>query len=80
MSGKPLPRIARQARRSIEHNCKLVDTSGGTPPCGVLQVLAYITSQAGHHREKSFEEEYVAFLAEHGMECDPKHLWDEEHV
>ena len=47
---------------------------------GVPQVLNYLAGQHAHHRERTFQEEYVAFLVEHGIEFDPKHLWDDEHV
>jgi len=37
--------------------------------------IAYIRSQAEHHRKRSFEEEFLAFLKRHGVECDPQHVW-----
>ena len=37
--------------------------------------IAYIRSQAEHHRTRSFEDEFVAFLKKHGIEYDPKHVW-----
>jgi REP element-mobilizing transposase RayT len=37
--------------------------------------IAYIRSQAEHHRKRSFEEEFVAFLKKHGVEYDPQHVW-----
>lgn len=37
--------------------------------------IAYIRSQAEHHRRRSFEEEFVAFLKKNGVEYDPKHVW-----
>ena len=33
--------------------------------------IAYIRSQAEHHRKRSFEEEFVAFLKKNGVEYDP---------
>jgi putative transposase len=45
---------------------------------GVSQVqdtIAYIRGQAEHHRRRSFEEEFVAFLKKHRIEYDPKHVW-----
>ncbi|HYL13522.1 MAG TPA: hypothetical protein VEV41_10825 [Terriglobales bacterium] len=45
---------------------------------GVLQkpnTIAYIQSQAEHHRTHSFEEEFTAFLRKHGIEYDPKYVW-----
>jgi len=32
-------------------------------------------SQAEHHRKRSFEEEFVAFLKKHNVEYDPKYVW-----
>jgi REP element-mobilizing transposase RayT len=37
--------------------------------------IAYIRSQLEHHRKRSFEEEFVAFLNRHGVEYDPQHVW-----
>ena len=37
--------------------------------------IAYIRSQAEHHRKRSFEEEFVAFLKKHDMEYDPRYVW-----
>ena len=37
--------------------------------------IAYIRSQAEHHRKQSFEEEFVAFLKKHDMEYDPRYVW-----
>jgi putative transposase len=45
---------------------------------GVSQVqdtIAYIGSQAEHHRRRSFEQEFVAFLKKHRIEYDPKYVW-----
>jgi putative transposase len=39
-------------------------------------VVAYVQNQREHHRVKTFQEEYVAFLERHGVEYDPKYLWD----
>jgi len=36
----------------------------------------YIRNQREHHREKTFEEEYVDFLRKHGIEFDPRHVFD----
>jgi len=35
----------------------------------------YINSQFEHHRKHTFEEEFVAFLAKHKIEYDPKYIW-----
>jgi putative transposase len=39
-------------------------------------VIAYIDRQEEHHRTKSFEEEYLAFLAKYGIEHDERYVWD----
>jgi putative transposase len=35
------------------------------------EVCRYIQSQEGHHRRRSFEEEWVGLLIRHGIEFDP---------
>ena len=45
---------------------------------GVSQVertRSYIEGQEAHHRETSFEAEFLLFLRRHGIEYDPKHVW-----
>ena len=37
--------------------------------------VAYIQGQKEHHRRRSFQEEYVAFLRKHGVEYDEDHVW-----
>jgi putative transposase len=37
--------------------------------------IAYIQSQPEHHRKRSFEEEFIAFLKKHNVEYDPRYLW-----
>jgi putative transposase len=37
--------------------------------------IAYINSLAEHHRNRSFEEEFLDFLQKHGIEYDPKYVW-----
>jgi REP element-mobilizing transposase RayT len=37
--------------------------------------IDYINSQAEHHRTRSFEEEFLAFLKKHGIEYDPRYVW-----
>ena len=34
--------------------------------------ISYIQTQPEHHRKRSFEEEFVAFLKKHGVEYDPQ--------
>ncbi len=41
----------------------------------VGEVAAYIARQAEHHRLKSFQEEYLSFLRECGIEYDERKVW-----
>jgi putative transposase len=43
---------------------------------GVTDTIEYIRNQAEHHRARTFQEEFVAFLKKHGMEYDEAKLWD----
>lgn len=38
-------------------------------------VKEYIANQVEHHRTKTFQEEYGAFLQKHGVEYDERYLW-----
>jgi REP element-mobilizing transposase RayT len=40
------------------------------------EVTAYIQNQREHHRIKTFQEEFLAFLVRHGVEYDERYLWD----
>ncbi|MBL9135978.1 MAG: IS200/IS605 family transposase [Verrucomicrobiales bacterium] len=42
----------------------------------VPTVKAYISSQAEHHRRKSFEDEFRSFLIRHEIPYDERFLWD----
>ena len=42
----------------------------------VATVRDYIADQPEHHRKKSFQEEYRAFLKRHRISFDEKYLWD----
>ena len=42
----------------------------------VGKVRRYIQTQEEHHREKSFEMEFLALLKKHGIEYDEEYLWD----
>jgi putative transposase len=45
---------------------------------GVSQIddtTRYIANQAEHHRVKSFQEEFLAFLERHGIGYDPRYIW-----
>jgi len=39
-------------------------------------VITYIRNQRQHHRVRTFQEEYVAFLVRHEVEYDERYLWD----
>ncbi len=40
------------------------------------KVRAYISGQEDHHRKRTFQDEYRAFLRKHGMEWDERYVWD----
>ncbi len=42
-------------------------------------VRQYIQNQRVHHKTKTFEEEYVAFLKLHNIEYDYRYLFEAEH-
>ncbi|NDW13413.1 transposase [Bacteroides sp. 214] len=35
----------------------------------------YIKNQEEHHKQRTFQEEYIVFLKEYGIEYDEKYLW-----
>ena len=35
----------------------------------------YVRGQAEHHRTRSFQDEYRAFLKRHGIEFDEQYVW-----
>jgi putative transposase len=37
--------------------------------------IRYINSQCEHHKRRSFEEEFLAFLRKHDIAYDPKYVW-----
>jgi len=39
------------------------------------KVEHYIRAQERHHRKRSFQEEFLAFLEKHGIEYDPRYVW-----
>ena len=41
----------------------------------VPDVVQYIANQREHHRTRTFEEEFVAFLERHEIEYDSRYLW-----
>jgi hypothetical protein len=45
---------------------------------GVSQLastMSYIEDQANHHRAKSYQDEFLAFLKRHGLAYDERFLW-----
>ena len=44
------------------------------------EIETYIQNQLEHHRVKSFEEEYRAFLDRHDITYDERYLFDVEHT
>ena len=39
-------------------------------------IETYIHGQAEHHRARTFQEEYIAFLKRHKISFDERYLWD----
>jgi len=39
-------------------------------------VIAYIDSQAEHHKARTFQDEYRLFLRQYGIEFDERYVWD----
>ena len=44
-------------------------------PSQLVKVKQYITNQVEHHRNRTFEEEYVWLLRLSGVEFDERYLW-----
>jgi putative transposase len=42
----------------------------------VPAVMEYIRNQEAHHHKISFKDEFVEVLVKHGIEYDPRHIWD----
>jgi putative transposase len=45
-------------------------------PSEVDAVVHYITNQKEHHRNKTFQDEYRAFLKKYNVEYDERYVWD----
>jgi REP element-mobilizing transposase RayT len=41
----------------------------------IPDVERYIATQEEHHRKMTFEEEFLVLLKRHGIEFDPRYLW-----
>jgi len=42
----------------------------------VPTVKAYIANQEDHHRQGSFQDEFLALLKAHDLEWDERYIWD----
>ena len=42
---------------------------------GIDDTVAYIKAQDEHHRKRTFEEEFLAFLKKHGIAYDERYIW-----
>jgi len=42
---------------------------------GIAQTVAYIENQAAHHRNRSFEDEYLEFVRRHGLSYDERYVF-----
>jgi hypothetical protein len=42
----------------------------------VPAVVRYIRNQDQHHRNVSFQEEFIAFLKRHGIAYDERYIWE----
>jgi len=47
-----------------------------TGPTDLDALLAYIDGQADHHRTRTFQDEYRAFLTKYGIAYDERYVWD----
>jgi REP element-mobilizing transposase RayT len=45
-------------------------------PSEVDTVINYIANQKEHHHQKSFQDEYRAFLKKYNVEYDERYVWD----
>jgi len=45
-------------------------------PSETEKVIAYIENQKEHHKKKTVQEEYRAFLKKYKVEYDEKYVWD----
>ncbi len=42
---------------------------------GIDDTIAYIQTQDEHHRSRTFQEEFLAFLKKHEIEYDERYIW-----
>jgi REP element-mobilizing transposase RayT len=45
-------------------------------PSEIDKVITYIENQKEHHKKKTFQDEYRAFLKKYKVEYDEKYVWD----
>ena len=45
-------------------------------PSQIDSVLEYVDNQQGHHRGRTFQEEYRELLRKHGVDFDERYVWD----
>jgi hypothetical protein len=45
-------------------------------PADLMAVTTYIDSQEEHHRTRTFQEEYRAFLNKYSVKYDEAYVWD----
>lgn len=45
-------------------------------PAEIDVVVRYIENQAEHHKKRTFQDEYIAFLKKYNAEYDERYLWD----
>ena len=45
-------------------------------PAEIDVVVRYIENQTEHHKKKTFQDEYIAFLKKYNAEYDERYLWD----
>jgi REP element-mobilizing transposase RayT len=45
-------------------------------PADLESLRAYIDTQEEHHRTRTFQEEYRAFLVKYGVDFDERYVWD----
>lgn len=43
---------------------------------GISEVVGYIARQKEHHKKRSFQEEFLAFLRRNHITVDERYLWD----
>ena len=45
-------------------------------PSEIDKVITYIENQKEHHKKKTFQDEYRAFLTKYKVEYDERYIWD----